>query len=242
MARRITADTLFDGRLHCLQHEDGYRFSVDAVLLAHFITPAPGAVILDLGAGCGVVSLILCYRHPDVRVTALELQAALVELIRRNVEVNGMADRLAPLEGDLRMIPHLIAPETCDWVVVNPPYGRPASGRINDSEESAVARHELRTSLAEVVAAIAYALKNRGRAALVYPAARLAALLTALKEARLEPKRLRIVYSYPGGEGRLALVEAVKNGGEELTVLPPFFLYDRPGGVCSAEMARLYEP
>ncbi|MFZ5765004.1 MAG: tRNA1(Val) (adenine(37)-N6)-methyltransferase [Thermodesulfobacteriota bacterium] len=242
MARRITADTLFDGRLHCLQHKDGYRFSVDAVLLAHFITPAPGAVILDLGAGCGVVSLILCYRHPGVRVTALELQAGLVELIRRNVEVNGLADRLAPLEGDMRTIQRLIAPEGCDWVVVNPPYGRPAAGRVNDSEESAVARHELRTSLAEVVAAIAHALKNRGRAALVYPAARLAALLAALKEARLEPKRLRIVYSYPGGEGRLALVEVVKNGGEELTVLPPFFVYEKPGGAYSDEMASLYAP
>ncbi|OKY76040.1 MAG: hypothetical protein BM485_05210 [Desulfobulbaceae bacterium DB1] len=238
----MTEDTLFNGRLHCRQHADGYRFSVDAVLLAHFISPGPEAAILDLGAGCGVVSLLLCYLHPGVRITALELQPGLAELVRQNITLNGLRDRLFLQEGDLRRMKSLFAAETFDWVAANPPYGKRASGRVNSSDEQACARHEINASLAEVVAAIAHALKNRGRAALVYPAARTAVLLTTLKNARLEPKRLQIVHSYPGGEGKLVLVEVMKNGGEEMTILPPFFIYECPSGPYSEAMRKMYEP
>ncbi|MFH1217216.1 MAG: methyltransferase [Pseudomonadota bacterium] len=242
MDLRITEDTLFNGRLHCLQHADGYRFSVDAVLLAHFVEPRPAATILDLGAGCGVVSLILCYRHPGARITALELQPQLVELIRENINLNSLQNSLSLIEGDLRRMKALFAAETFDWVVANPPYGRLAAGRINPFDEQAAARHEINASLADVVAAIGHVLKNRGRAALVYPASRIAVLLATLKNARLEPKRLQIVHSYPEGDGKLALVEVVKNGGEEMAILPPFFIYEKPSGPYSPAMRKLYEP
>jgi tRNA1Val (adenine37-N6)-methyltransferase len=242
MPRAITEDTLFAGRLRCMQHAAGYRFSVDAVLLAHFIRPRPGARILDLGAGCGVISLILCFRHPDLRVTALELQPDLAALIARNIEANHLQERIAVQQGDLRAVHDLFPPETFDWVVCNPPYGKLAAGRINPADEQAVCRHEMQAELADVVRAIACTLKNRGRVALIYPAGRAAVLLAALKAARLEPKRLQIVHSCPGSQGKLVLVEAMKNGGEELTILPPFFIYEGPDGPYSAEMARLYEP
>ena len=72
----LTDDTLFNGRLVCRQHRNGYRFSLDAVLLAHFCQPASRDKVLDLGCGCGVIGLVLCYRHPEVQVTGLELQPA----------------------------------------------------------------------------------------------------------------------------------------------------------------------
>ena len=242
MSNAITEDTLFSGRLHCVQHADGYRFSVDPVLLAHFISPRPGVRLLDLGAGCGVISLILCYRHPAIRVTALELQPALAALIARNIEANQLQERISLQLGDLRTVNTLFPPETFDWVVCNPPYGKVAAGRRNPAGEQAVCRHEIQAELGDVVRAISYALKNRGRAVLIYPASRAAVLLAALKNARLEPKRMQIVHSCPGSEGKLVLVEAMKNGGEEMSLLPPFFIYAAPGGDYTAEMARLYEP
>ncbi|MBI5558566.1 MAG: methyltransferase [Deltaproteobacteria bacterium] len=238
----ITEDTLFNGLLSCRQHGAGYRFSVDAVLLAHFCRPRPQARILDLGAGCGVISLILCYRNPRIKVTALELQPRLAELIAVNIELNRFQERITLLEGDLRTTPVFFAPETFDWVVCNPPYGKLAAGRQNPDIEQAVCRHEIHAELTDIVRAISFNLKNRGRAALIYPASRAALLLSALKTAGLEPKKLQIVYSYPGGVGKLVLVEAVKNGGEELIVPPPFFIYEKQGGNYTAEMARLYAP
>jgi len=242
MSPQITEDTLFSGRLHCAQHADGYRFSVDAVLLAHFIRPRPGDRILDLGAGCGVISLIISFRQPQVTITALELQPQLAELISRNIDRNHLHDRIRLLQGDLRQVSTLFPPESFDWVVCNPPYGKLATGRLNPEGEQAVCRHEIESDLADIIRAIAFSLKNRGRTAIIYPANRAAVLLAALKEAALEPKRLQIIHSYPGSEGKLVLVEAMKNGGEELVILPPFFIYEEAGGEYSAEMARLYEP
>ncbi|MDH5298606.1 MAG: methyltransferase, partial [Desulfobulbaceae bacterium] len=228
--------------LKCRQHRHGYRFSIDAVLLAHFIAPGNNGILLDLGAGCGIVSLLLAYRWPQLAVTALELQPRLAALCRHNAAVNGFAERIAAVEGDFRRMGDFFRAGSFSWVVANPPYRPSNHGRLSGGEEQAVARHELSGGLDELVKAIAFALKTRGRAALVYPAARSAILLAALKAARLEPKRLQVVYSYPGSAGRLMLVEAVKGGGEGMSILPPFYIYDSPGGQYAPEMARCYAP
>ncbi len=236
----VTHDTLFAGRLACLQHRDGYRFAVDAILLAHFAAPRPGEKVLELCAGNGVVSLIMAYREPRLAITALELQPQLVGLLRSNVALNHFEERITAVEGDCRSLADHVVPAGFDRVVMNPPYRKVASGRQNPDDEASRARHEVSLSLDEAVAAMAVAVKNRGRCVMVYPAGRLASLVAALKAQRLEPKRLQMVYSYPGDAGRLVLLEAVKNGGEELAVLPPFFIYQAAGGPYSDEMVSLY--
>jgi tRNA1(Val) A37 N6-methylase TrmN6 len=242
LSSELSEDSLFFGKLTCLQHRHGYRFSVDAVLLAHFIAPAAGDRILDLGAGCGVVSLLLGYRNPFISLCALELQPALAELCRRNALRNSLADRLQVKEGDLRSIDTLPAAGSFDWVVANPPYRKNETGRRNLDQEQAIARHEIKADLGAVVRAAAYTLKTRGRSAFVYPAARAAALINELINHGLAPKRLRVVHSYPGESARLVLVEAVKAGGEELAILPPLYIYEAAGGCYSKEMAKMYEP
>ena len=144
------------------------------------------------------------------------------------------------IQGDLCRIRSLLPPESFDKVVCNPPYGKLTTGRRNPGPEESIARHEVKAELADIVSAVFYSLKNRGRGYIIYPANRAAVLLAALKQKKLEPKKLQIIYSYPGGEGKLVLVEVVKNGGEELAILPPFFVYQEPGGKYSAEMGRLY--
>jgi len=239
----LTEDSLFGGALVCRQHRRGYRFSVDAVLLANFVSPRKDARILDLGAGCGIVSLLLACRHPAVRLTALELQDSLADLCRGNVAANGLTERIVVLQGDLCLPASSLAAESFDLVVANPPYRKLLTGRRNPGEEQSIARHEVRATLKDFLAAAAFAVKNRGRVALVYPAARLSALLRGLHDQGLEPKRLQVVYGYRGGPARLVLVEAVKNGGEELEVLVPFYVYREAGGrKYTAAMQRYYKP
>ena len=124
----------------------------------------------------------------------------------------------------------------------NPPYRRSESGRVNPISEEAFARHELNGSLDTVLAAAAYAVKTRGKVAVIYPASRGAALISEMKKKRMEPKRMQVVYSYPDGDGKLVLIEAVKGGGEELGILPPFYVYNEKNGGYSEDMARCYEP
>jgi len=240
-ARELTNDILFAGRLSCRQHRHGYRFSVDAVLLAHFFTPQPDESILDLGCGCGVIPLILAYRHPGLRLTGLELQPQLAALARLNVADNDLAERIAIVEGDLGEIGELFPAGQFQRVVGNPPFYPSAAARLNPDPERRLAKHEVAADLGAVVVAASWLVQKGGHVDLIYPAERSAELLAALRGAGLEPKRLQVVYGYPGAAGKLVLVEAVKGGGEELEILPPFYICEAQGGEYSLEMARCYE-
>lgn len=238
----LSEDTLFSGRIICRQHREGYRFSIDAVLLAHFCRPAAQDKVLDIGCGCGVIGLILCHRHPELRLTGLEVQPALAELARSNAEANHLHRRFTVQQGDLRRISEHILPESFDLIVSNPPYHRVGSGRISLKDECAIARHELCADPESVLAAAAFAVRNRGAVCCIYPAERLASVLAVMIRNRLIPKRLLPVHSYPeDSQARLVLIEAVKNGGEGLRLLPPLYVWQRKNGPYSPEMAAMYQ-
>ena len=242
----VSCDSLFAGRLHCLQHRSGYRFSVDAILAAHFSPPPPGAAVLDLCGGCGVIALICLYRWQEqlASVSCLELQPALADLASRNRLLNGYSAKMEVVAGDLRRILDHFPVETFSQVICNPPFYKAHSGRPCRNQESFIARHQVHCTLAEVVAAAAAVVKNRGKVVFVYPAVGLNALFLDLHRQHLVPKRLQMLYSYPGvsAPARLILVEAVKNGGEGLQILPPFYIYERRLGGYSKGMQRLYDP
>ncbi|WPD21145.1 MAG: tRNA1(Val) (adenine(37)-N6)-methyltransferase [Candidatus Electrothrix scaldis] len=237
----LTDDTLFNGRLICRQHRDGYRFSLDAVLLAHFCQPASRDRVLDLGTGCGVIGLVLSYRHPDIQLTGLELQPALAALAQSNVQINNLQDRFTVVPGDLRTVKQHFQAESFELVLSNPPYHKVGCGRLSEADERALARHELTADPESVIAAAAFAVKNRGTVACIYPAERLATVTAAMMKKRLIPKRIQPVYSYPeDNRARLVMIEAMKNGGEGVRLLPPLYIYQYPNGPYSAEVKKMY--
>ncbi|MCI5131366.1 MAG: tRNA1(Val) (adenine(37)-N6)-methyltransferase [Candidatus Electrothrix sp. EH2] len=237
----VSDDSLFNGGILCRQHRNGYRFSLDAVLLAHFCRPASGDRVLDLGCGCGVIGLILCHRHPNIHVTGLELQADLAELAQSNIRANHLDERFTVVHGDLRKIRKHLKAESYALVFSNPPYHKVGAGRISREDECALARHELTADPESVIAAAAYSVKNRGAVACIYPAERLAVVSAAMMKKRLIPKRIQAVYSSPEDDrARLVMIEAMKNGGEGLNLLPPLYIYQYRNGPYSAEVAAMY--
>ncbi len=238
-------DTLFDGSLHCLQHRDGYRFSLDSVLLAHFVRPGKDETILDLGAGCGVVGLILLHRASAYirSLISFELQPELVQLARENIRLNQFENNIEVVAGDLRNILTHCAPEFFSTVVCNPPFYTVGSGRLSGNDQALIARHQVACTLPEILAAAAAVVKNKGRLVMIYPAEKMGTLLGLLPQYRLTVKRMQLVYSYPEPptSARLVLLEAVKNGGEGVDVLPPFYIYSRKDGDYSPAMQRQYE-
>ncbi len=234
-----TLDALFDGRVKLYQSRNGYRVSLDAVLLAHFVKIAAGDRIVDLGAGNGAVALMLACLYPTTRLAAVEIQPGLLARARRNATLNGLEKRLTVFAGDVRADETLKDLENYDVAVCNPPYRSQLSGRVSPNAEKRIARHEVEGTLSHFLHAARHCLVNKkGRMALVYPAYRCADLLVSMRAAGIEPKHLRMVHSTSGSEGSLVLVEGVKGGKSELVVDPPLMVY-RAKGQYSSEVAAM---
>lgn len=232
-----TADTALGGRVRVIQPKSGFRFSVDAVLLARFAAEKKSARAFDLCCGNGVVGLCLASLGAARRVTGVDLQPAEVDRARRSAAWNGLDDHVDFLVGDLSRAREFLKPQSADLVVCNPPYGA-SNGRRNPDPARAVARHELELTLEEVVAAAAFALKGRGAFCAVYPTRRLASLLSECRRARLEPKVLRLVHPRPGEKAGVALLRCVKDGGEGLEIRPPLMLHPEGGTKKYTEEAQ----
>jgi tRNA1Val (adenine37-N6)-methyltransferase len=232
-------DFILDGRFGIIQRKGGYRFSIDAFLLADFVDLRDPGNLIELGTGSGVISIILGKRMHEGRVVGIEVQKQLVSIARRNVIMNNLEDKMTVMQADVRLPESFCHQGSFSAAVFNPPYRRLRSGRINPDSERAIARHEIFGTAADFIAAASYALCPAGRMYAIYPSTKTPSFMAHMKSFRIEPKRLRIVYSHPGVSASFVLMEGIKGGGEELDILPPFFIYNKKGAY-TREMKRIF--
>jgi len=219
-----TLDTFFDGRLQILQKKKGYRFSIDAVLLSQFCRIRKKEKVIDLGTGCGILPLLLSQTTKAHSFVGIEIQKGLAELAKKNVLLNHLDDRVSILQKDFRTLKKVFPPGFFDVVLSNPPYRRYQTGRVNPALEKAIARHEIKGTLEDLISVASYLLPPKGRCYLIFPALRTVDLLAALRSQRLEPKRLQFVYPHPHEDAKFILTESIRESGVELRVMDPLIL------------------
>ncbi len=222
-----TLDSFFKGKVKIFQKKKGYRFSIDAVLLADYVLRKKCDNILDIGTGCGVVPLMIAKKNQHCRIVGVEIQDSLYDLAIRNITENGFQDRVTIIKHDIRDIKSVFLQESFDLIMANPPYVKVDSGRLNPEAEKAIARHELTMSLSDLVRTIKYLLTPTGKAVVIYPSKRAIDLIEELRRCNIEPKYMQVIYSSVNSEGKLVIVEATKSskkGG--LKILPPCILYN----------------
>jgi tRNA1Val (adenine37-N6)-methyltransferase len=223
-----TVDTILGGALTIVQPSDGYRFAIDSILLARFARPRPRARLLELGAGCGVMSIMLAALHHPNEIVAIELQPRLAAMIADNARLNGI-QTVRAICADLRETIPGLSPAAFDYVVANPPYRAAWRGRESPDSERWRARGGGGATLSEFMVAAARYASHGGKVAMVFTASRTAELFAEMQQQSLEPKRLRFVHSKPGETATIILVESRKGGGVEAIVEPPLFIYSSPG-------------
>jgi tRNA1Val (adenine37-N6)-methyltransferase len=234
----ITLDTILDLQLY--QSKSGYRFSADAVLLSSFVSMQRVKKIADLGAGSGVIGLLLARKYPSAHITLVELQESLVKNAEKNAELNGLADRVSVVHQDIKKMkfdPDVL--HCYDLVVSNPPFRKTKTGLISPSDERAMARHEIHLPIATLTRAAFSMLKHHGRFCVIHLPERLAEVMAAMRQSNLEPKRIRFAHSNTGSEAKMVLIESVKEGKPGLIVEPPLYMYDQ-AGQYSEEMRAIY--
>ncbi|ANU15751.1 hypothetical protein BBI11_01055 [Planococcus maritimus] len=234
-------DYLLAENLRIIQSPSVFSFSLDAVLLARFAyVPKKRGRIVDLCTGNGAIPLFLSARTEST-ITGVELQPRLAGMARRSIAFNELEEQINIIEGDVKEIPAQLGFEKFDTVTCNPPYfpAHEMSDK-NLSEHMAIARHELHLTLDEAVKSASQLLKQGGKAAFVHRAGRLIDIMAAMRNNRLEPKRIRLVYPKAGKEANTLLIEGIKDGKPDLKVLPPLIVYGEDGEYTEEVRGLLY--
>jgi tRNA1(Val) A37 N6-methylase TrmN6 len=234
----VTLDSIRNIQLY--QSKTGYRFSVDSLLLYDFVNLREVTGVADLGAGSGIIGILLAKKYPGSYVTLFEIQDGLIGLAEKNILLNHLEDRVMVIKCDLRTLADLsVKAGHYDLVVSNPPFIRLKSGLLNIEEEKAIARHEIKLRLPEFIDAASSFLKTRGRLCMVYHPCRLSELIDTMRNKDIEPKRLRFVHSTVSLDSKMVLLEAVKGGRTGLKVEKPLYIYKQDGGYTD-EMEAIY--
>lgn len=231
-------DLQFAG-LRILQKASGFRFGMDAVLLADFARIPPQGRVADFGTGSGILPLLLHGRGKGARFDAIEIQPDMADMARRTVRLNGLEQHIAvhclPVEQAEQAIPAC----SLDAVICNPPYGPPGTTLLNPSDSLRLARHQGEDGLGAWFRAAHQLLCGKGRFSMVYPAPRMLEAMDALQAARLIPKRFRLIYPFANKPANLVLIEAVKDAKPMLHPEPPLIVY-QPDGAMTDELKHIY--
>ena len=204
----VVEDLLLNG-LSIIRDTRGFTYGTDSVLLANFARARESERVLDLGAGTGILSILVNGRT-NAHVTAVELNETMCGMLRRSAEMNGRQDAIRVLCADIRSSQIDLPAGGFDAAVCNPPYF--ASGTKSENANRRVSTHQDECNIYDVAVCAARLLKNGGRLYLVYPASLLAEAFHALKENRIEPKRAQMVFTRKDAPPHVALIEAKKGG------------------------------
>lgn len=224
--------------LKIIQKKQGFRLSMDSVLLSDFAKGTPSDHLVDFGTGTGVLPLLMWGKGKCGTADAVEILPDMAELAERNMKMNGLDDRIRVRCCPAERFPELTETRGADSVICNPPYGHARS--VCQGDELRTARQQTGDGIEGWIKAAYRVLKRKGRMFLVYPASGLLELMTMLQRNRLEPKRFRLVYSYSSSAAKLVLVEAVRDAKPLLHPMPPLILYEQPG-VMTREVREIYQ-
>ncbi len=206
-----------------------HTFGTDGVLLSDFANPKKQDKTLELGTGCGIISLLWCRQEAPSFIEALELQPDAVDLVNMAIAENGLQNRLSVTLGDLKTIDQYFSKGYYDLVVMNPPYKRADDGVVSPVSGLAIARHELECTLQDICNAASTVLNTGGRFCMCHRPGRLAEVMVAMVRWGIEPKRLQMVHQSPSQSPNLFLIEGKKGSNPGLTVEPPLFMEDDNG-------------
>lgn len=219
--------------------EDNH-FSTDTILLANFAAPKKHEKVIELGSGCGTIPLIWCRSNPPMHITAVELQAQGADMLRRSVELNNLTEKITVINGDLRDLNGKVEFGSFDMVVMNPPYKIGGGGVVNSEMQKQIARHETECTLDDITSAASRLLRFGGRFCICQRPERLTDVLMSMRQAGIEPKRLRLVQQRKSKAPKLFLAEGKRGANAGGLVTLPALLIEGDNFELSQEMIEIY--
>lgn len=218
---------LLDYKEFIYQDDEWFKFSLDSLMLANFVTINVSCKkIMDFATGNAPIPMLLTYRT-DAMIYGIEYQKCVYDLGLESIEINKLKDRIKLINDDVKNVDKLFEAESFDVVTCNPPYFKKKEGSyLNENEVKAMARHEISLGLEDVLKSASYILKNRGIFAMVHRTERMIEIIEIMKKYRIEPKKIQFIYPKNGRISDLFLIEGIKNGKSGLKMLSPIIVHN----------------
>lgn len=222
-----------------IQDRERFCFGMDAVLLSGFAQVKAGEKVLDLGTGTGIIPILLEAKTEGYHFTGLEIQKESAEMARRSVALNGLDEKIDITDGDIKEASKIFGGAAFDVVTTNPPYMTEHHGLQNPEAPKAIARHEVKCTLEDVIRESAKVLRPGGRFYMVHRPRRLNEIINLMTEYRIEPKRIKMVHPFADREANMILVEGLRGGRSMMKIEPPLIVY-KEQGVYTDEIHQIY--
>ena len=213
--------TVLNENYKIIQNNNGFKFSIDAVLLSDFFNAKKNSKVLDIGTGNGIIPVLLVMKDKAEDITGIDIQEESTDLARRNIKLNNLEDKIDIVTGDIKKFSK---GNTFDVIISNPPYMSVDGKKINPNDSKAIARHEIALDLKELVKAAKRLLKPVGTFYLVHRSYRVVEICRTLEENNFCVKRLKFVYFSKEHNSNLVLIEATKGKKYKLEIESPLFL------------------
>jgi len=225
--------------LKLIQDPEGFCFGIDAVLLSNFCEIKKNWRVIDLGTGSGIIPILLAGKTQAREIIGVEIQEAVAEMAGRSVRLNGLEDRVKIIHEDLKQITDYFDAYSFDAVTSNPPYMHQGSGIPNPKSSKAIARHEIKATLEDVIRVASKLLKDKGHFYMVHRPHRLVDVLCLCRQYRLEPKKIRFVHPNRRKKPNIFLIQCIRNGKPELKFMDPLYVYHEDG-TYTEEIYEIY--
>lgn len=233
-------DNLEIKNLKIIQKNDGFCFGIDSVLLSDFAKNIKeNSYVLDLGTGTGILGFLLCAKTKLKKITGIEIQKEIAEMASRSIKLNNLEEKFDILNYDIKELDKILKLDSYDYVITNPPYKKVGSGKVNENTVKLISRHEIEAKLEDFVKISAKLLKDKGKLYMVHRTERLADIIFEMRKYKIEPKRIKFVYSNRNCDSKLVLIEAVKNGKAFVKIEKPLYIYEDDGNYTE-EILKIY--
>lgn len=213
---------LYDYGYKIVQNSDYFKFSLDSMLLANFVSiNMADSKLLDFCTGNCPIPIILS--NSIKNIVAFEVQKEIFELGDESLTLNNIKN-VKLINDDIKNIGNYYEEGYFDIITCNPPYFKVIdSSRINDNSVKAIARHEILIKLEDIVSLAYKFLRDKGKLYIVYRPDRLMELLKLFDKYKFGVKKLQCCYNNSDSLSSMILIEAMKNGHDDLKILAPLF-------------------
>ena len=233
-------DDLEINNFKIIQNNDWFCFGMDSVLLSDFAKNIKdNSMVLDLGTGTGIISILLCAKTKLSKVIGVDIQDTVCEMAKRTINLNNLQDRFEVVCKDILDLKELYSKNTFDVIVTNPPYKMRNTGIENTNEQKLISRNEISAGLDDFIKISFDLLKDKGEFYMVHRPERLTDILYLMRKYRVEPKKIRFVFSNKNQKPKLVLIKGVKNAKSFLSIEPNLYIYDE-NGEYTDEILKIY--